>query len=214
MLAAFLVLGVVSGRQGVVDLWRKMIRWRVGWLWYVLAPGFLLVAHLSALAISLSLGAQLLQPTHLQSPSAYLGLLFPFLLLGGQWEEPGWLGYALQRLQGRFLSSPLIASLTVGLFRMIWHTPLLLAGAIPWYDYLFVSFALQFIFTWLYNRTNNSVLIPMIGHFFSNFLFAIFYPLFGGAEQERYFILVVAMECVIALTIVLVTRGRMGLNNE
>jgi hypothetical protein len=210
MIAAFIVLALISGWQGAAGLWRQMTRWRVGWGWYLVAPGILIVCHLFALAISLLLGAQIANTAHLRSLPAYLGMLVPLLLLGGQWEEPGWLGYALRRLQGRFAHFPLGAALVVGVMRMVWHTPLLLAGAIPWFDYVFASFALQIIFMWLYNRTNGSVLIPMICHLFSNLMFATIFPIFSGADQERYWVLMIVAEAVIAVGIVVATRGGLG----
>jgi hypothetical protein len=214
MIAAFIVLAIVSGRSGVSDLWQRMTRWRVGWKWYLIAPGILIAAHLFAFALSLMLGAQIVNTTHLQSLPVYLGLLVPLILLGGWWEEPGWTGYALRRYQERFPKMPLIAALATGLIRLIWHTPLLLYGSIPWYDFLFVTFALQFIITWLYNRTTGSVLIPMICHLFSNVLFATMYPLFDGVDQGQYWILLTIAEIVIALGIVIMTRGKLGMEPE
>jgi hypothetical protein len=43
------------------------------------------------------------------------------------------------------------ATLAVGIIRIIWHAPLVAYGTIPWYDDIFGIFALQIIFTWLYN---------------------------------------------------------------
>ena len=211
MIAAFIVLAVVSGRRGVSDLWQQMTRWRVGWQWVLIAPGILIAVHLCALAISLVLGAQLVSAPHLQSLPAYLSLIIPLVLLGGWWEEPGWTGYMLRRFQERFAHAPLVATLAAGLIRMIWHTPLLLYGTIPWYDYLFYSFALQIILTWLYNRTNGSVLIAMVAHLFSNVLFATMYPLFSVTDQGQYLLLVVIVASAIALGIVIATRGKLGL---
>jgi membrane protease YdiL (CAAX protease family) len=213
MIAAFLLLAVVSGRQGTAGLWHQMSRWRVGWQWYLIAPGFLVVAHLFAFTVSLMLGAEIVNTTQLQPLTTYLNTFILLLFLGGQWEEPGWLGYALRRLQRHFVYMPLTAALIAGLIRMVWHTPLLMADKIPWYDYVFTSFALQFIFTWLYNRTDSSILIPMIGHLFSNLLFATLAPLFGEAEQAQYHILLTIGECVLALGLVILTRGRLGLKD-
>jgi hypothetical protein len=50
----------------------------------------------------------------------------------------------------------------------------------------------------------------MIGHFFSNFLFAILAPLFGEAEREQYHILITVAECAMALGLVILSRGRLG----
>ena len=61
------------------------------------------------------------------------------------------MGYAQHHFQARFIQSVLKATLIVGILRIIWHTPLLAYGTIPWYDYIFGTFALQIICTWLYN---------------------------------------------------------------
>jgi hypothetical protein len=191
-----------------------MTRWRVDWKWYLIAPGIHIAAHLCALAISLMLGAQIVNTAHLQSLPAYLGVIVPLILFGGWWEEPGWTGYALRRFQERFAHAPFVAMLATGLIRMIWHTPLLLYGTIPWYDYVFYAFALQITLTWLYNRTNGSVLIAMVCHLFSNVLLATLYPLFSGAEQRQYWMLMVIAECVIVSGIVIGTRGMLGLKPQ
>jgi hypothetical protein len=214
MIGAFIVVALVSGRQGVSDLWRQMTRWRVGWQWYLIAPGIFIAFYLVALFANLLLGARIANTVHLRSLPTVLGVIAPLVLLGGWWEEPGWTGYALRRLQGRFPHSPLLASLATGLIRMVWHTPLLLYGKIPWYDYVFYTLALQIILAWLTNRTKGSVLIAMIGHLFSNVVFATLSPLFTGADQGQYAVLFVIAATAVALGIVVATRGRLGARQE
>jgi hypothetical protein len=94
---------------------------------------------------------------------------------------------------------------------VIWHTPLLAYGAIPWYDFVFGIFALQIIFTWLYNGSGASVLIAMIAHLFSNVMTAKLKPLFRPADQERYWLIMIAVEFFVALGLLIATRGRLGL---
>jgi uncharacterized protein len=188
-----------------------MTRWRVGWRWYLLAPGLIVAAHLGALVPSLASGAAVVDTAHLRSLPALLAVAVPLVLVGGQWEEPGWLGYALRHFQERLPPPPLLATLAAGVMRMVWHTPLLLYGWIPWYDYLFAPFALQTCLTWLYNRTGGSVLIPMLCHLASNVALAALRPLFGSADQGRYWLLYTAALSAIALGLVLATRGTLGL---
>jgi uncharacterized protein len=212
MIAAFIVLAVVAGRSGVGGLWKQMTRWRVGWKWWLLAPGVLIAVHLCALTINLALGARIVNTAHVESLPVYLvGTVLPLILLGGQWEEPGWMGYAQRRYQNRFVGSVLKATLIVGIIRMIWHTPLLAYGTIPWYDYVFGIFALQIIFTWLYNGAGASVLIVMIAHLFSNVMTATMKPLLSPADQERYWLIMDALQCLAALCVLIATRGRLGL---
>jgi uncharacterized protein len=212
MIAAFIVLAVVVGRSGVAGLWKQMTRWRVGWKWWLLAPGVLIAVHLCAFAINIALGARIVNTAHVESLPVYLSVtVLPLLLLGGQWEEPGWMGYAQRRFQDRFVASVLKATLVVGIFRVIWHTPLLAYGAIPWYDFVFGIFALQIIFTWLYNGSGASVLIAMIAHFFSNVMTATVKPLFSPTDQESYWLIMIAVEVFIALGMLIATKGRLGL---
>jgi uncharacterized protein len=162
--------------------------------------------------INITLGARIVNTAHLESLPVYLtATLLPLLLVGGQWEEPGWMGYAQRRYQERFIASVLKATLVVGIIRVIWHTPLLAYGAIPWYDFVFGIFALQIIFTWLYNGSGASVLIAMIAHLFSNVMTATMKPLFSPVDQERYWLIMIAVELVIAIGLLIATRGRLGL---
>lgn len=214
-LAAIIVLAAVAGRKGLADLWRQVSKWRVSWTWYLVAPGIIVAVHLGALLLNLLLGAQVTSTAHLQPWTLILPVIGQLLLFGGQWEEPGWSGYALpylqQRFTGRAASGVLLASLVLAFFRALWHLPLVLAGSIPWYDFIFYSLALQIFITWTYNRTRGSVLIVMLLHLFSNVMPRIMLPLFGGSDQERYFQLFVLLAFLAAIGFVLVTKQRLGL---
>jgi hypothetical protein len=85
MIAAFIVLAVVVGRSGVAGLWKQMTRWRVGWKWWLLAPGVLIAVHLCAFAINIALGARIVNTAHVESLPVYLSVtVLPLLLLSGQ----------------------------------------------------------------------------------------------------------------------------------
>jgi hypothetical protein len=208
-IAALIVLGVTTGRRGLADLWRQITHWRVAWIWYLVAPGIVVAYFLLAFVASGLLGASIISTAHLQSLSAVLPVIMMLLLFGGQWEEPGWSGFALPRLQERFASRPagiLLATLILGALRAGWHLPLVLYGAIPWYDALLYSFALQFLITWLYNRTDRSVLIVMLFHLTSNITAGLVKPLYAGSDWAQYTWLFI----VFAWLFVLVILSRAG----
>ena len=190
--AALILIALTEGRAGLSIWWKRITNWRVSWTWYLAAPAILLALHLGAGSINLLLGAALL-PIELTTlwPS-----LIMLLFLGGQWEEPGWTAYALPKLQEIFAGRPLLASAILGALRAIWHLPLMVSGAIPWYDVLFLSVAFQFMISWLYHRTNGSALIVILFHFTSNVLGAVTHQLFTGADWTRHYILFIAVAFV------------------
>ena len=203
-LAALILIALTEGRAGVSAWWKRITNWRVSWIWYLAAPAIMIAFHLGGASINLLIGATL-QPIDWSQvwPSV---LLLAFL--GGQWEEPGWTGYALPKLQERFAGRPVLASAVLSLLRATWHLPLVVSGAIPWYDMLFFSFAMQFTISWLYNRTNGSALIALLFHFTSNVLYVVMHQLFTGTDWTRHFILYITVACV--STIVLVARTGLG----
>ena len=123
------MLAITRGKTGVVGLLRRMVRWRVGLRWYAVALLLPVAISLAAAVFNVLLGAQAPSSVELGS---WMGLFSTFFLLllvpgiGGAWEEPGWRGYALPRLQvGR---STLFASLILGVLIVVWHLPLMLVG--------------------------------------------------------------------------------------
>jgi hypothetical protein len=210
--AAIIVLGIAAGRRGLAVFWRQATHGRVRWTWYLVAPGIVVAFHLGAFALNLLLGATVTQVSHLRPWSAVLLTVAQLLLLGGQWEEPGWSGYALPWLQKRFahrsLHGLLPATLILGAFRALWHLPLVLYGHIPWYDFVLYSLAFQITISWLYDRTGGSVPVVMLFHLASNFVWGIMLPLFSGPDRTRYYWLSIALAWMIALGLAGQSRAR------
>jgi hypothetical protein len=51
----------------------------------------------------------------------------------------------------------------------------------------------------------------MVAHLFSNVLTATVKPLFSPADQERYWLIMIAVEVFVTLGLLIATRGRLGL---
>jgi membrane protease YdiL (CAAX protease family) len=147
-----------------------------------------------------------------------LEVIVILLIFGGEWEEPGWTGYALPALQKRYArvaNGPLIATLILGIFRGVWHLPLVLAGAIPWYDaVLLTPLVFQPIISWLYNKTGGSVPVVIVFHYASNLLGGIGGQLFEGPAAEQLRILFYAFGFVAAMVIAWKTQFKFGWRGE
>ncbi len=176
--AAVLCAALTAGREGVADLGRRLVRWRVGWHWYLIVLLGPAVFALAVAGVQMLLGARWADV----APTA-LTLSLPTLLLtlvlltvtDGLGEEVAWRGYALPRLLDRF--NPVPASLILGALWATWHLPLIwtdgaaIEGLPVWLLYGDVG-AKSLIFTWVFLRTRGSVLIAALLHASTN-LFAV-----------------------------------------
>ena len=205
-LAAILVLALTTGKGGVVTLLRRMVRWRVRPVWYAVA--LLLPVAISGGAALLNvvvLGASAPSPAELGAWSGLVPTFFLLLLVpgtGGAWEEPGWRGYALPKLQGGH--SALLASLILGVVWAFWHLPLMVIGQIPLSDPVYIV-AWTVVLTWVFNNTNGSVLIAMLMHNIHNVISGgYFSAMFSGADWVRQGWLLVALWCAVAAIVVVV----------
>ena len=204
-LAAILVLALTTGKGGVVTLLRRMVRWRVRPVWYAVALLLPVAISGGAALLNVVLGASAPSPAELGAWSGLVPTFFLLLLvpgIGGAWEEPGWRGYALPKLQGGH--SALLASLILGVVWAFWHLPLMVIGQIHLSDQVYIV-AWTVVFTWVFNNTNGSVLIAMLMHNMHNVISGgYFSAMFSGADWVRQGWLLVALWCAVAAIVVVV----------
>jgi membrane protease YdiL (CAAX protease family) len=204
-LAAVLMLAITVGKTGIVGLLRRMVRWRVAPVWYAVALLLPVAITLAAAALNVLLGAQAPSAAEL---GGWTGLFSTFAIvllvpgLGGAWEEPGWRGYALPRLQAR--RSALFASLILWVGVAVWHLPLMVVGEIHWSEPVFLL-GFVIVFNWVFNNANGSVLIIMLMHATNNTVSGSFFgPMFSGADSVRFSWLFAALWCAVAIVVVFV----------
>ena len=165
-LGGILTIGLLAGRKGLGDLFRRCLRWRFPPLLYVgailIQPLILLAALLSrgygAEARSVSLGIAL---------GVFAGqLLLGVFLGGGLGEELGWRGFMLPRLCERH--SPLVASLLVAIAWFAWHIPAYVLAdkgeSDPVLPFAVIVIPFSIVLTWAYFRSKESLLLPILLH--------------------------------------------------
>jgi len=201
-LAALIVLAIGQGRPGLREWWARLTQWRAG-RWYLVGPALIAAALLAAFGLYRIFSGTVTPLPGLPVPAIWLELL----LLGGLWEEPGFTGYALPKLQERFAPKKhglLIATLVMAVLRAIWHIPLLASGTLPWFDVFGYIIAFQIIISWLYNRSGGSVPAVMLFHYASNLLAGgMMLRAFTGDDRLLYWALFAACAILIALVILL-----------
>jgi uncharacterized protein len=205
-LAAIVVLALTEGKAGLLGLFRRMVRWRVSPGWYVVALLLPAVLAAAATVLNVMLGAE--RPSAVEL-SGWTGLFATFAILllipgfGGAWEEPGWRGYALPRLQsGR---SALVASLILGALIAGWHLPLMVAGQVAYSDIVLI-FAGTIVFNWVFNNARGSVLIIMVMHAANNTISGSFFsPMFTGADSVRQSWMLALVWTVVAILVIVIS---------
>src|SRR5215212_2496967 len=121
-LAALIMTGATEGRAGIRRLLRRYVLWRVGLRWYlVVLLGPPVIVLLATVVLPGALASfKTLAPLH----PLLLLVSFPLILIfgGALFEEGGWRGFALPRLQR--LHDPLVGTLILTPLWACWHLPL------------------------------------------------------------------------------------------
>ncbi len=166
---AFLMTAATQGRAGVRRLLQRLTEWRVGLVWY-------LVALLAIPLTELLLAAAFVDTSVLRAITPDALALYPaafagHFVFGPLFEETGWRGFALPRMQHRF--GPMRGTLMLGALWAGWHFFLYLPGWIAAgaaagiaNAAIFVAFtvSVSVLFTWLSNNTRASLLLVMLLH--------------------------------------------------
>jgi membrane protease YdiL (CAAX protease family) len=220
-LSGFIMAAVTEGKAGVGHLLRRLILWRVGWQWYLFAlvgvPAILLLGFLPLPGVAATLRVPSL-PFFL----AFLLLLVPQIFTSGLAEEPGWRGFALPRLQRN--SGPLLGTLILGLLWGGWHLPLFLTAwtmlatnLLMIGEFVLSAMSLAIIITWVFNHTRQSLLIALLLHasvdaFTDAVVMTGLFPRLI-LLKSAYLALLIGSG-VVALLLVLLTRGRLGFHPD
>jgi membrane protease YdiL (CAAX protease family) len=203
-LAAILLTSALFGSQGMLDLFQRIFRWRVGLLWYLAALLFplsiailgIILYPLTAewpnrpdwLAIAPRLGLAILALTPLGFP----------VLMG---EEIGWRGFAQPHLQKRY--SPLVTTLVIGVTWGLWHLPIW-PRSTPLEFNTVVIFTLEttlmsFAYTLLYKRTQGSLIVVNLLHTFYDAIVVGFSKVVHVEPDSLLVLALYALVAVVAL---------------
>lgn len=207
-IATFVAAGVSGGWPAILDVLRRMVRWRVGWQWYLAAILITPAAAAVALLVGRAWGQPFPAPT--VGASSLLGLFALNLWLFLITEEPAWRGFALPRLQA--VMSPAAAALLLGAIWGVWHLPLFLTegtfqSQVPFLGFMLSAVATSVMITWLFDHTRGSVLLAALFHAVTDVAIAVSGVMTSGTQL---FWLMVAVQCVIALGLAITMTSRVG----
>jgi membrane protease YdiL (CAAX protease family) len=205
-LAGIALTSIVDGKDGLRDLFSRIGRWRVGGQWYAA----LLIFPILILLVLLLLVA-------LVSPD-FAPYFFPLGtvigLVGGFFEEIGWMGYAYPRMQLR--RSALTTAVLLGLLHTAWHFAADYLGAsgargvywLPHYAMFVASMtAMRVLVVWVYTNTR-SVLLSQLMHASSTGFLSILVPLSFSPKNDTLFYAAYAVALWAVVAIVVAKYGK------
>lgn len=170
-IAALIMAALASGKAGVMDLLRRVVRGRVGLRWYLIAIFGSGAIYLSAVFASawLTGAAPVVPPLSL---ILLAGILIQFTIyMVFNWEDIAWRGFAATRLQAT--KSALVTALILGIVEGLFHIPLFFAptssqASSPFLSFMVLSIGGVVVLNWVFNNTRGSVLLAMMFHAAAN----------------------------------------------
>lgn len=170
-LAAALVTGVLDGLAGLRDLARRLVRWRIGWGWWLVVAATAALAALGALTAVLAGDPvpSLAEFTRYNGVGSLtpVGVVVVVLVANGFGEETGWRGFAVERLLGdhdlRWTAA------VVGVIWAGWHLPLFWLAASfrsfgPLLGWFVGLMAASVVLAHLYRAGRHSILLVACWH--------------------------------------------------
>jgi membrane protease YdiL (CAAX protease family) len=231
-LAGLIVAFLAEGKDGLLDVLRRIVRWRAGVRWYLLVLFLPVLTSLVAVGIYVVVGGTAPEFPLLKRNQHMILLTFVFYLLPWQssafLEEVGLRGYAQEAVQekwGHKRWGPLAGTLILGAFFGAWLLPEFLRpdsnqaamggiGFYPWFILTEIGWSL--IMAWVYNKTGKSALISgyLFHTAFNVWPFILLTNAIPGEPLPAFdmalFIVNAAIVALAGIILAIATRGWLG----
>jgi len=216
-LSAVIVVAAREGKAGLVAFFKRYFEWRATLVWWLIVLFGILVSLnvIASFILGPSIWIEFFRNLGLILPT-YLITLIIGVIPGPLWEEPGWRGFALPRLQEQY--GPFVGSVILGLIWAVWHAPGYLGGwmlsTVP--ALLVYSIGFSILTTWVYNNSRGSILLMILLHSSSNAAISVGARVLPTDLSPAMHAFVyngwipAIMGGVIAILILAFTRGRLG----
>ncbi|MFX1380718.1 MAG: CPBP family intramembrane glutamic endopeptidase [Promethearchaeota archaeon] len=208
-ISAIIVISVSNKKEGLKKLKDSIIKWRIGIFWILfsalLMPAFLVLTILLNFAFTgnlIDLGAYLLGNGVSSLPSLLIWIWVGAISYG-IFEEIGWRGYALPKLQEKY--SPLTSTIILFIGWGIWHAPMFFYrfSIDVLFGWLYGLFLGAIILTFIYNSTKGSTFAAILFHISNNICW-----LFNIAEIQIY---LTVMLTILVLIILIVWKKNLSI---
>ena len=230
-LAGLIVAFSAGGKESLLAVLKRIIRWRAGLRWYAFILFVPVLTSLVAVGVHVLLGGTAPQFPLLKQNQHLILLTFVFYLLPWQssafLEEIGFRGYGQEEVQSKW--GPLGGTLLLGVFFGAWLLPEFLQpdsaqyamGGLAFYPwFILTEIGWSVLMAWVYNKTNKSALISgyLFHTAFNVWPFVLLSNAVPGealpAFDTRLFIVNAVVVALAGAVVAVVTKGRLGVSRE
>jgi uncharacterized protein len=191
-IGALIVTGIILGKTGLIKILNSLIDWKTSAWTYFFAIFFIVAVYVLTIGVTYSIDPTILKLQKLPGFAEIIIYLFVIVIVGGPLgEEIGWRGFLQPELLKRF--NPAITSLFIAIIWLTWHVPLFwLEGAAQEGGSIILFalsvFAMAFLFTLLYIKSNGSLLLAILFHTMINYVSAFIIPsVLPATETDKTF---------------------------
>ena len=207
LVAALVVVSLTEGLAGLKAIGSRLIRWRVSWVWYLLALAVPLGVTFAAMGLNDALGAPMpviAEFTVWYSIPMAIAINVVSPMNAQLPEESSFRGWAQPKLQAT--RTPLAATALMAIGVTIWHVPLVLMpqfGSSP--VEILATIAVTFWYAWLFNHASGSALLTLIAHATEGVIeTSTLWP--DSADTGRMSVLYSLAWCAVALSLLVFDR--------
>jgi membrane protease YdiL (CAAX protease family) len=201
-ISALIVAYISEKKEGIKKLSKTSFKWRVGVFWILFS------ALIMPIFLLLTIGLNLIFTGDLINLYAYLidnGItnpisLFIWIWVGaisyGLFEEIGWRGYALPKLQEKY--NPMIATIILTGGWAFWHFPMFFyrLSIQMLFGWLFGLFMGAIVLTFLFNSSGKSAFVAILFHISNNIVW-----LFNIVEVQMYMTIMISILAILIIII-------------
>jgi hypothetical protein len=174
-LSSLILTAYFEGKSGLRHLFTRLKNWRFRWQWSAIA-----ILTIPALSITTLLALSALVSPIYKPEITLANIAFGVVagLLAGFFEEIGWTGFALPRLQSKY--SPLASGLILGVLWAFWHMMADFWGnhaafGLYWLPTFIIYWlipltAYRILMVWVYQNSNSLPLMQVMHAFYSGTL--------------------------------------------
>ena len=182
-LAALIVVGIINGKSGISELFRKSSIKTSSVKWIMIAVFIPMVCCcLSYVAFMFAEYNQWVSPTFTRSLENY-AICFAATIFGSYGEEIGWRGFMLPQLNKKY--SLFVSSFIVGLIWGVWHLRFQI-GLSAFGLFILGVICYSFLISWLCCKTKGNIFVAIVFHTVINMCSLILFEkeLTDIAEQQ------------------------------